>query len=214
MITLKHIKYFIIFILISIISWSVIESIIGYFSLYTYSNTLSYDKYSSIESPYNIKNNFSEPFISIHAVYSIEKLKKYFNKYKCFETDIVFYENKFIIAHDNINLDINKNSYLYLDDIFANISSISGGRSDLKYIWLDFKNMNSENYLSILDILINLVAKYNINKSSIIIESPYPSLLQSFLNKGFITSYYFEPVFYEDREKNDLIIKNIIDIVE
>lgn len=127
MVTLKHVKYFIYFLLISIILWSVIENIIGYLSLYKYSDILLYDEYSSIESPYNIQNTFSEPFISIHAVYSIEKLKKYFNQYKCFETDIVFYENKFILAHDNYNIDINKNNYVYLDDIFANINIITGG---------------------------------------------------------------------------------------
>lgn len=91
---------------------------------------------------------------------------------------------------------------------------LGGGKSDLKYLWLDFKNMNSENYLGILDTLIKHTSKYNINKSSLIIESPYPALLQIFSKKGFITSYYFEPVFYEDKEKNNLIIKNIIDIVE
>lgn len=215
MVTLKHIKYFIFFLLISIILWSVIENIIGYLLLYKYSDILLYDEYSSIESSYNIQNTFSEPFISIHAVYNIEKLKKYFNKYKCFETDIVFYENKFILAHDDYNIDINKNNYMYLDDIFASIDRMTGGgESDLKYMWLDFKNMNNENYLYILEMLINLASKYNINKSYIIIECPYPALLQSFSNKGFITSYYFEPVFYADKEKNNLIIKNIIDILE
>lgn len=215
MVKLKHIKYFIVFIFISISLWIVIENIIGYLSLYKYSDTLSYDKHSSIESPDDIQKTFSKPFISIHAVYSIAKLKKYFNKYKCFETDIVFYENKFILSHDNYNIDINKNNYLYLDNIFANVNRmIGGGKSDLKYIWLDIKNMDNENYLYILEMLINLTSKYNINKSYIIIESPYPALLQSFSKKGFITSYYFEPVFYADKEKNNLIIKNIIDILE
>lgn len=216
MFKLKYIKYLGSFLLISVILYGIIENIIGYSSLYKYSDILLCDKYSSIESSYsNIKNIVSEPFILIHAVYSIEKLKKYYNKYKGFETDIVFYENKFILAHDNYNIDINKNNYVYLDDIFANINIVTGGgKSDLKYIWLDMKNMDNENYLYILEILINLTINYNINKSYIIIESPYPALLQSFSKKGFITSYYFEPIFYADKEQNNLIIKNIIDIVE
>ena len=59
-----------------ILIWVLIEFIIAYYSLNFFTTDVEFEPSYSESSTY-IRENFTKPYIAIHAIYSIDKLKKY-----------------------------------------------------------------------------------------------------------------------------------------
>lgn len=80
----------------------------------------------------------------LHCINSIEKVKNFKNKSKSYELDIIFYNNNNLyVAHDEPELKQN----IKLKDYFVAFNNLDNHK-----FWLDIKNMDSKNYLSILTI--------------------------------------------------------------
>ncbi len=115
------IKYLLFFTFFSLLIYFVIEVFMASYTLHEsqhFVDKINYKNYK--KSSQNILYIFKEPFIAIHAVYSKEKLYKYIRKYKGIETDIVYKNNNFYIAHDDIE-NIEKYT-IKLNNIFAYIN--------------------------------------------------------------------------------------------
>lgn len=131
-----------------------------------------------------------------HRVNSIEKFQETHGVYTGIELDLVYNSdnNKFDVNHPpakSINLSLI--DFLKTKKDYSNFG-----------IWLDFKNLNESNYQQSANKLDSIVKVLNINPESIIIESPKPSLLESFSSKNFKTSYYL-PSNINDFKKDALL---------
>ncbi len=117
-----------------------------------------------------------------HRVNSIEKLKHTQEKYEGIELDLVFdtITNTFDVNHPP-----SKSINLNLDEFLEELS-----KDEIKGIWLDFKNLNTQNTEVSFIRLEYLVKKHNIVPQKIIVESQHPEFLQMFNHSGFNTSYY------------------------
>ncbi len=138
----------------------------------------------------------------LHRTNSLAKLEKSKEMFHGVEID-VFYEDKiFKIKHNS-----NEVPSLTIDEYFSSLSKEM-------HIWLDFKNLNKNNCIDIKNNLILLIAKYNVNKGNIILESSdYNSL--HFLHDTFYVSYYLPYLTNEEMKDNKIlvdIIKNIKDV--
>ncbi len=118
-----------------------------------------------------------------HRVNSVEKLHQTEGKFKGLELDIVFVNNR--KAFFDIHHPPDSSMGLSLSAYFRSIHDLF----EYQY-WLDFKNLNSENELLSAATLDSVARVFNIDKSSIIVESTKPWLLKSFKKMGFRTSYY------------------------
>jgi len=111
------------------------------------------------------------------------------DKYIGFEIDVNFNENKmfFNVSHDNI--DGNEDLKYMLKDI-KNLRQ--------KYLWLDFKNLSTENKEKALNILNQIIKETNLIKEHIIVESRDVKSLGIFANDGYYTSFYLDCYNYND----------------
>ncbi|MEO7977152.1 hypothetical protein [Flavobacterium sp.] len=126
--------------------------------------------------------------VLVHRVNSIEKLNAVKNNFHGVELDLIYdkKENLFDINHppaQSINLNLN--------DYLAHSKSLK----NLIY-WLDFKNIDSSNTNKSLYELNRIIAKLNIPRNHIIIESSFPELITNFKKAGYKTSYYLPPFLY------------------
>ena len=120
----------------------------------------------------------------VHRCNSVEKVKIAAEKFSGVEIDANFYPaesfgRKFDISHDSqeaVNFALEK-----FMPIFA--------ETDTK-IWFDFKNLSEENSAESLNELENLLQKYNIEKSRLIVENHNFHALKTFHDAGFYTSFY------------------------
>ena len=141
-------------------------------------------KYYNIpKSEYENKRNITVPKKSIwlHRVNKKERIKKYFDLYTGFETDIHFNSKKqyFNVSHDNIDGDEN------LADMLKNIKGL-----EQKYLWLDFKNLEQSNKEEALINLNKIVKDNKLLREHIIVESQNPAALDIFEKAGYYTSFY------------------------
>jgi heptose-I-phosphate ethanolaminephosphotransferase len=122
----------------------------------------------------------------LHRVNNAQRLSYYFEKYNGFEIDILYNpsNDSFNVSHDNISGD---EELTQLFEVFKR----KPDKNQAKYIWLDLKNLTAENADAALSNLNNLVIKYDIDKSNLIVESSNTFHLSKFTDKGFMTSYYF-----------------------
>lgn len=77
-------------------------------------------------------------------------------------------------------------------------------------IWMDFKNLSSQNQQEALEMLILLQHKYHL-ENKILVESSYPELLIPFAEQKFYTSYYvpyFNP-YLVDKDSLKIIFNRI-----
>lgn len=108
---------------------------------------------------------------------------------------------KFQFAHslgiDRVELDLNYDEKVGLclnhdkckdDDLTLN-EFLEQNRNSLKRLWLDIKNLDTENAESIFTILSELDRKYLL-KNIALVETRYPETLPEFINAGWETSYY------------------------
>lgn len=124
-----------------------------------------------------------------HRVNSLEKFESASDKFPGVELDVVFLNQKeiFDVTHPpspSIGLTLNK----YL----------SSKKINKKYnFWIDFKNLNSNNYLASSQKLNNLADSLDLTKSNIIVESTKPEYLTYFSKNDFKTSYYLPVKLYK-----------------
>lgn len=132
--------------------------------------------------------------IWLHRCNSMEKLHEKHAAYPNIEVDVVFRDDRtFDVTHD---ADTSFN--LKLDAYFAYLEDKEGK------MWLDVKNLTSENREAALAGLNRLTEHFRIAKDRLIIESPSCESLELFTRDGYYTSYYVtykEPCALSDEEK-------------
>ncbi|MFC2118403.1 hypothetical protein ACFLTI_08020 [Bacteroidota bacterium] len=137
-----------------------------------------------------------------HKVNSIEKLNEASNILAGVELDVMFYEDKnyFDVNHPpdrSINLTLSE----YFESQLSNINC--------KY-WIDYKNLNIGNKTQSSNSLDSIINLNKINKNKVIVESSNPQLLETFVKKGFITSYYLPINLYKlNKEELETAIEKI-----
>ena len=117
-----------------------------------------------------------------HRVDSEEKLRSALKFFKGVEVDLVYDASKNIldVTHapvPSINLDLRQ----YVSNIPDN---------EKPYIWLDIKNLNSENSNQILLHLLDIFKEKQYPLENILVETRYPEALSRFADAGFKTSFY------------------------
>lgn len=136
--------------------------------------------------------------IWLHRCNSLEKLYEKAAKYPNIEVDIVIRDNHlFDVTHD-IDTTFNLKIASYFDYMQE-----KDGR-----MWMDIKNLTSENKLSVLSRLNMLINHFEIEKERLIIESSNWEALAAFTEDKFYTSYYVpfdEPDELDDEEIDSCI---------
>lgn len=136
--------------------------------------------------------------IWLHRCNSLEKLYEKAAKYPNIEVDIVIRDNHlFDVTHD-IDTTFNLKIASYFDYMQE-----KDGR-----MWMDIKNLTSENKLSVLSRLNMLINHFEIEKERLIIESSNWEALATFTENEFYTSYYVpfdEPDELDDEEIDSCI---------
>jgi len=119
-----------------------------------------------------------------HRVNSIGKLKDvWFDGYRAFEIDVRYGEDntaRFEIGHNHGDM-----SGISFEQFIASISS-----SDIKKIWIDFKNLAQKNYKKALERLNRLDQQFNLKEKIIIESRTTGSFFRKFSEKGWHTAYY------------------------
>lgn len=115
----------------------------------------------------------------LHRTNSLEKLHEKEADFTNFEVDLVFRDSVFDVTHD-----ADTTFHLSLESYMPHI------RRYHCRVWLDIKNLNSQNADCALFCLDSLVAKYHVDKSQFIVETRNISALSRFTDDGFYTSYY------------------------
>lgn len=117
-----------------------------------------------------------------------------------FETDVYFdtSKNTFFVYHDSSVI-----SNLNIDRLFASIFKKDVNAS----VWLDFKNLNSQNSKQALNKLISLRDTFAL-QNKIIVESPNIQLLTMFCDSNFYTSFY-TPFFNPYQEEEEKLVDRI-----
>lgn len=85
----------------------------------------------------------------------------------------------------SVHHDINATVYFQFEDLL----NLYLKRKLTASIWMDFKNLSSQNQQDALTTLISLRKKYHL-ENKILVESSYPELLNPFSDQNFFTSYY------------------------
>lgn len=109
--------------------------------------------------------------------------------YKGIEIDIIFFsdENQFDVNHDSKGFVENS-----LDSYLAKL------HNKTSKIWLDLKNLDSNNAEKSMLTLNELLRKHQIDKSRVIVESGNYQALGLYKQGGFYTSYYVPYLKLED----------------
>jgi hypothetical protein len=139
----------------------------------------------------------------VKAVNSVERMHTINDATAGIEFDIYFDTAKklFDVHHDEDN-----STGLNFETLLKEYKRL-GLRASM---WIDFKNLNSENAKMALDTLIQLRNRFTL-ANQILVESSQPELLTMFSDSGLYTSYYtpmFNPYLMSNNE-----IKNWVDSV-
>lgn len=142
-------------------------------------------------SPYKPEYYGYSDKIMAHRVNSIKKLAYAERFYAGVELDLMYNAKKhtFDVNHPpapSIGLDLET----YLSHI---------RNKELK-LWLDIKNISSENAVHASKTLSRLIADSGLNKENILVESTEIQYLYLFKNEGFKTSFYLPYFLYEQNE--------------
>lgn len=130
----------------------------------------------------------------LHGCNTVEKLQKVGQKYVGVEMDVIYYvqTDTFGVSHDREEI-----VSLPLDNV---IGYLATGKQK---IWLDFKNFTDENQEASRNCLNKILARYQFDKSRIIVESNHWLALEFYTTDGFYTSYYC-PV----EDKKHFVLRN------
>jgi hypothetical protein len=131
-------------------------------------------------SPYRVEFIGYYHKIWAHRVDSKEKLKAALLFYDGVELDLVFKANENVL---DVNHPPTKSINLSFENYLSEIENEP-------YLWLDIKNLTSENSELILSKLIKVLNEHNYSFKNVLIETRYPEALPIFTKEGFITSYY------------------------
>lgn len=120
--------------------------------------------------------------VGAHRVNSIEKLTAALDYFEIIELDLVYFSESqtLDVGHPpapSINLTFEK----YLDAI---------PKDGSPFLWLDIKNLTSENASEILNRISFLLKQRQYPVEKLLIESQHPEALELFNDTGFQTSYY------------------------
>lgn len=102
------------------------------------------------------------------------------DEFKGFEVDVFFNKNN---NHFEVKHHISDSDYL-LENYFSDFENI-----DNKYFWIDFKNLDSDNFISSKVVLDYLCNKYKV-KDRIIIESKNIAVLKKYKESDYFVSYW------------------------
>lgn len=120
-----------------------------------------------------------------------------------FEVDVYFdtTKNTLLVYHDSAHY-----SSLSIEVILDRYSS----RKLQANIWLDFKNLSAANEIQSIRYISYLRNKYSL-RNKLIVEGTNPSLLQSFCDSGFFTSYY--TAYFNPYQANEAALVHEVDSI-
>ena len=133
-------------------------------------------------SPYKLEYLGYYDKIWAHRVNSPEKLESALKYFKGVELDLVYneQENVLDVTHPPVpSIGLSFEKYLSYIDVV-----------EKPYLWLDIKNLNSENKDAILKKLMKLFSEKKYPLDKVLVETRYPEALLDFSELGFKTSYY------------------------
>ena len=133
--------------------------------------------------------------VGAHRVNSLEKLTAALNHFEIIELDLVYFSESqsLDVGHPpvpSIGLTFEK----YLNTI---------PKDDQPFLWLDIKNLTSENASEVLNRISLLLKKRKYPFEKLLIESQLPEALEKFNDAGFQTSYYL-PVGLTKKSASEL----------
>jgi hypothetical protein len=118
-----------------------------------------------------------------HRVNSIGKLDDIWQVgFRSFECDVRFGDNaqdRYVLGHDFGDGGVD------FEDLL-----LSKNYKEIKKIWLDFKNLDKDNYIKALDVLNNLDKKYSLKNKLIVESGTKGEFFKVFYDSGYHTSYY------------------------
>lgn len=149
-------------------------------------------------SPYKLEYLGHYNKIWAHRVNSKEKLNSALKFFNGIELDLVYDSEKDLldVTHPPVP-SINLSLQDYLSEISQN---------ETPYIWLDIKNLSSENDQAVLEKLLVLFSEKKYPFEKILVESQSPETLPVFAQAGFKTSFYL-PTGLLTRNTGDLEIE-------
>jgi len=103
--------------------------------------------------------------------------------YEGIELDVFYFENEFVISHDDPSS--NSDTLLTLDEVFYEFNTGL-------YYWVDLKNLNAINVESSGNIMLELLSKYQI-QDRVFIESKEIEQLDKYTKKGIQTLWWINP---------------------
>lgn len=151
--------------------------------------------------PFNLEHIGYTNKIYAHRVNSKEKLEASLLYFKGVELDLVYDSKKNVL---DVNHPPAKSIQLYFEDYLTVL------KDKKPRLWLDIKNLNTENSLLVLKKLKADLNKLNYDYTNVLVESTIPEALPIFSREGFKTSYYLPPNIYsKPQTKKDSIIQLI-----
>lgn len=116
----------------------------------------------------------------LHRTNSVEKMQENKELYRHIEIDITYRgKGLFDVTHD-ADTTFNQNLEEYLPIV----------QKRNKAVWLDIKNLHTDNAAEMLTALERLLKTYRLEQDHFIIEASDTAALRRFTQKGFYTSYY------------------------
>ena len=120
----------------------------------------------------------------VHRCNSVEKVKLAAEKFSGIEIDANFYPAESVGRKFDISHDAHETVNFPLENFMPTFADTNAK------IWFDFKNLSEANAVESLNELENLLQKYNVDKSRLIVENHSFHALKKFHDAGFYTSFY------------------------
>ncbi|MDF1677046.1 MAG: hypothetical protein P1U44_15130 [Vicingaceae bacterium] len=134
-----------------------------------------------------------------HKINTIKELES--ASLKGVELDIVFHKNS---NSFDVNHPPEKSQNISLDNYLNNIPT------NINYLWLDFKNLTTQNKKAALTHLNSLTKKHQLTHQNIIVESNQLKFLQTFNTNNYKTSYYLPQNLSLKSTKEQTLLLNTI----
>lgn len=125
--------------------------------------------------------------IGVHRVNTLEKLENSLPYFNAIELDVVYdSQSNFLDVYHPPTLSNGVSFEKYIHFL----------KKDRPFLWLDIKNLDSNNAEKILQHLNTTMAQSNYPKNKILIETRFPEKLGLFAAEGYKTSYYLKQNLY------------------
>ena len=168
-----------------------------------YTDKTNYNYWQKVNTQYLRDINQSSRVFP-HRINSIGKLKNIWNDgFRSFEIDTRFGDNNtscFQIGHNHGVMGINMENFL---------SSVS--YSEIERVWLDFKNLNKNNYKQAIERLDYLDKKFDLKRKFIVESGTTLAFFKEFKKAGWHSSYYMptEKIVTQLKENNVTEMKKL-----